>query len=64
MAVDVDWDVAELTRSFIDTNWDNHPRATGAAKPRTLEPRGTTASVRSAGSAIAASGPSTHSTPR
>ena len=37
MAVDVDWDVAELTRSFIDTNWDNHPRATGAAKPANIE---------------------------
>lgn len=37
MVVDVDWDVAELTRQFIADNWGNHPRATGAAKPAHIE---------------------------
>lgn len=37
MVVNVEWDVAELTRSFIETNWGSHPRTTGVAQPANIE---------------------------
>jgi len=37
MPADVAWDVADLTREFIDTNWGAAPASTGAAKPANIE---------------------------
>lgn len=37
MTVDVQWDVAALTRQFIADNWGNHPRTTGVAAPDHVE---------------------------
>lgn len=33
----VDWDVAELTRSFIDTNWGTLADSDGPSKPANIE---------------------------
>lgn len=37
MTVNVEWDVAKLTRDFIDANWGSTPRSTNAAKPQHIE---------------------------
>lgn len=37
MTTDVQWDVADLTRQFIDDNWGQAPQSTGAAKPAHIE---------------------------
>lgn len=36
---DLDWDVASLTRDYIDTNWDTLADSTGAAKPANIDLR-------------------------
>lgn len=37
MVVDVEWDVAALTREFIETEWGSHPRSTGVDAPQNIE---------------------------
>jgi hypothetical protein len=34
---DVEWDVASLTRSFIDSNWGSLPESAGPEKPQHIE---------------------------
>lgn len=37
VVTDLEWDVAALTRDFIDDNWGSTPSSTGAEKPTHVE---------------------------
>ena len=37
MSVDVEWDVADLTRQFLVEKWGSVPGSTGAAEPANIE---------------------------